>query len=65
MKAKRVGAVVEVARSPIFFAQRQRVADLAVQTGVPMVCAAEEFVEAGCLLFYEARFPDLMRRAAE
>lgn len=65
MKAKRVGAVVEVPRSPLFYAHRQRIADLALQTGLPMMCSAKEFVEVGCLLYYGASFPDLLRRSAQ
>jgi putative ABC transport system substrate-binding protein len=30
-----------------------------------MMCSAKEFVEAGCLLYYGASFPDLMRRSAQ
>ena len=29
-----------------------------------MMCDAKESVEAGCLMFYGASFPDLMRRSA-
>jgi putative ABC transport system substrate-binding protein len=63
MKAKRVGAVVEMSR-PIIYAHRQRIADLAVQTGLPMMCAAKEYVEAGCLFYYGASFTDNLRRSA-
>jgi ABC-type uncharacterized transport system substrate-binding protein len=63
MKAKRVGAVVEMSR-PIIYAHRQRTADLAVQTGLPMICAAKENVEAGCLFYYGASFTDNLRRSA-
>ncbi|MGH2404847.1 MAG: ABC transporter substrate-binding protein [bacterium] len=63
MKAKRVGAVVEMSR-PIIYAHRQRIADPAVQTGLPMMCAAKEYVEAGCLFYYGASFTDNLRRSA-
>jgi putative tryptophan/tyrosine transport system substrate-binding protein len=63
MKAKRVGAVVEMSR-PIIYAHRQRIADLAVQTRLPMICSAKEYVEAGCLFYYGASFTDILRRSA-
>jgi putative tryptophan/tyrosine transport system substrate-binding protein len=63
MKAKGIGAVVEMSR-PMIYAHRQRVADLAIQSGLPMICSAKENVEAGCLLYYGANFGDLMRRSA-
>lgn len=64
IKAKSVGAVLEVPGGTTFYAHRQRIADLALQTGLPMMCSAKEFVEAGCLLYYGPSFPDLMRRSA-
>jgi putative ABC transport system substrate-binding protein len=64
MKAKRVNAVAELG-GPVFYAHRKRVADLAVQSGLPMGCASEQAVEAGCLLFYGASLADLMRRSAQ
>jgi putative tryptophan/tyrosine transport system substrate-binding protein len=63
MKAKRVGAVLEMSR-PIIYAHRQRIADLAIQTGLPMMCAAKEYVEAGCFFYYGASSTDNLRRSA-
>ena len=65
MKAKRVGAVVEVPRSPLFFAHRQRIADLALQSHLPAACYSKEYVEAGCLLYYGPSVTDILRRAAQ
>jgi putative ABC transport system substrate-binding protein len=63
MRAKRIGAVVEMSR-PMIYAHRQRIADLAVQTRLPMMCSAREYAEAGCLLYYGASFTDILRRSA-
>jgi putative tryptophan/tyrosine transport system substrate-binding protein len=65
MKAKRVDAVMELPRSPLFFAHRQRIADLAVQNRLPAACYSKEYVEAGCLLYYGASLPDVLRRSAQ
>jgi putative ABC transport system substrate-binding protein len=65
MKAKRVGAVMELPRSPLFFAHRQRIADLAVQNRLPAACYSKEYVEAGCLLYYGASLQDVLRRSAQ
>jgi len=43
---------------------RTQVADLAVNSQLPTIYYAAEFVEAGGLMFYGVDFPDLFRRAA-
>jgi putative ABC transport system substrate-binding protein len=43
---------------------RTEVADLAVKSHLPAMYYAEEFVEAGGLIFYGVDFADLLRRAA-
>ncbi len=45
-------------------ANRQMIADLAVQNRLPTVYAGREYVEAGGLLSYGVSYPDLYRRAA-
>ena len=65
MKAKRIGAVLEVPRSPFFYAHRQRIVDLALKSGLPMMCSQKEFVQAGCLFFYGSSSPDHVQRAAQ
>ena len=64
MAAKGVGGVIEMSR-PLIYAHRQRVAELAVKAGLPMICSARESVEAGCLLYYGASFNDILRRSAQ
>jgi putative tryptophan/tyrosine transport system substrate-binding protein len=64
MKAKAFGGVIEMSR-PLIYAHRQRIAELAVQAGLPMICSARESVEAGCLLYYGASFTDILRRLAQ
>jgi putative ABC transport system substrate-binding protein len=64
MKGKRVGAVIEVG-SPWFYSHRQLLAGLALRGGFPMSCSSGEAVQAGCLLFYGANLPDLLRRSAQ
>jgi putative ABC transport system substrate-binding protein len=64
MKAKRVGAVIELPRSPLFFPLRRRIADLAIESRLPAACYSKEYVEAGCLLYYGASLQDVLRRSA-
>ena len=65
MKGKGIGAVVELPRSPLFFAHRQRIADLALQSRLPAACYSKEYVEAGCLLYYGVSVQDVLRRSAQ
>lgn len=65
MKSMPRSAIVEVGNSPIAYAHRQRIADLALQSGIPTMCSAPEFVDAGCLFYYGASLPDLMRHSAQ
>lgn len=65
MKGMPRSAIVEVGNSPIAYAHRQRISDLALQNGIPTMCSAPEFVDAGCLFYYGASLPDLMRRSAQ
>jgi putative tryptophan/tyrosine transport system substrate-binding protein len=59
----RAGAL-SIVPNPMFFANRKRIADLAVKHRLPTVVGQREFVEAGGLIGYAADFLDLFRRAA-
>src|SRR5262249_6047044 len=47
-----------------FYAHRQRIADFALKSRVPLVAVTKEEAEAGALLAYGSNVPDLYRRAA-
>jgi putative ABC transport system substrate-binding protein len=64
MAKDRVGGL-NVATSPMFFTERQRIADLALKHGLPMMVGAREYVEAGALASYGPDYIDLFRRVAE
>lgn len=64
MRRQGAGAILELPGDPMFYAERRRIADLAIRSRLPMMCAAKESVEAGCLMFYGASYPDLIRRSA-
>jgi putative ABC transport system substrate-binding protein len=55
---------VLVLGSPIVFAQRSQLADLAVKNRLPAIYARPEYVEDGGLVFYGPSYNDLFRRAA-
>ncbi len=48
----------------MFYAQRRRIADLALQHRLPVMSAFREFVEAGGVMAYGADIADLLRRSA-
>ena len=48
----------------VTFNQRARIADLAIQKRVPLMCEVREFVVTGCLMAYGPSYGDLARRAA-
>ena len=50
--------------SPMFYAERRRLAELAARRRLPAVYETREFVEAGGLMSYGPSFPDMYRRAA-
>jgi putative ABC transport system substrate-binding protein len=56
------GAVIE--STPMTFANRTRIAELAIKYRLPSVCLAREHAEAGTLMSYGPHYPDLARRAA-
>ena len=46
------------------YANRRQLAELALNSHLPMACSAPEFVAAGCLMTYSANLTDIFRRAA-
>ena len=63
--AKKTGAqAINVLASPIFFAHRQALVDLAAKHRLPAAYEFAEFVEAGGLMSYAASLPEMWRRAA-
>ena len=50
--------------SPALFTERKRIADLALKHRLPTVVGGREYAEAGGLISYAVRYPDLFRRAA-
>jgi putative ABC transport system substrate-binding protein len=63
MSKEHVGALL-VGPSPLFFGQRRRLADLAVEHRLPTVFTLGEYTQAGGLVAYGPHYPDLFRRAA-
>jgi putative tryptophan/tyrosine transport system substrate-binding protein len=59
----RAGALI-VSGSPVFFAHRKQLAELAVKHRLPTVLSSREFVEAGGLVGYSPDYSDLSSRAA-
>jgi putative ABC transport system substrate-binding protein len=60
---ERIAAVV-VASDAIFFGQRQRVAELALNNRLPTMFSLREYVEAGGLMSYGENIADFFRRSA-
>src|SRR5712691_2729563 len=63
MARARAQAVL-VLGSPIFFTERQRVAELAITHRLPTMLDASDYVEAGGLMSYSPNYDDLYRRGA-
>jgi putative ABC transport system substrate-binding protein len=51
--------------SPVFYRDRERLADFALRHRIPSIFVLREWAEAGGLLSYGASFPAMFRRAAE
>jgi len=64
MLRDRPGALLAFATSPLFYIQRERIAELAAKSRLPAIYESNEFVHAGGLMSYGPSYPDLMRRAA-
>jgi putative ABC transport system substrate-binding protein len=63
MKRARADAVM-VLETTVFFAERRRIADLALMHRLPTAAQAKEYAEAGALVSYGTDYPDLFRRSA-
>ena len=63
MLQERVGGFLDIA-SPLTFARRTALAELALQHRLPGIFGFKEYAEAGGLMSYGADFNDLARRAA-
>jgi ABC-type uncharacterized transport system substrate-binding protein len=63
MTKERATAVFSVGGT-MLYANRARLADLAVMSHLPMMCGPPEFVSAGCLMGYSVNLADIFRRAA-
>jgi putative tryptophan/tyrosine transport system substrate-binding protein len=46
------------------YANRRQLAELALNSRLPMACSSPEFVSTGCLMTYSANLTDIFRRAA-
>jgi putative tryptophan/tyrosine transport system substrate-binding protein len=57
-------AVLEIVSGAIRGSQRKEIATLAIKTRLPVMWERPEYVEAGGLMSYGVRLPDLDRRAA-
>ena len=62
-KQKQVSAIMTMSTGP-FFAERKRIAELAVKYRLPAIYPENEFVDGGGLMSYGADYDDLYRRAA-
>lgn len=63
MTRQRAGGLVTFSE-PVLVRHRTRIADLAAKTRLPAIYAYRELPEAGGLISYGVRLPDLYRRAA-
>jgi ABC-type uncharacterized transport system substrate-binding protein len=63
MTRERADALI-VLGSPMFFAERRRLVDLAAKHRLPALYSARDSVDAGGLMSYGQNFADLFRRAA-
>src|SRR5262249_35501393 len=63
MSREKVGALI-VLPSPMFLSERRLIAELAAKNRLPAMFFLSEFAEAGGLMSYGPKFPELWRRAA-
>jgi putative ABC transport system substrate-binding protein len=59
----RASALITVATAPLYF-QRQRIADMAIKHRLPSMYEGSAWVEAGGLMSYSTKDPEVFRRAA-
>jgi len=62
-RKERADAVLTLS-SPVLFAQRKQIADLALKSRLPTISSWPEFVEDGGLMTYSPNLKDLFQRAA-
>jgi putative ABC transport system substrate-binding protein len=55
---------VIVVQTPLMFAERKKIAELALKSRMPSMFGAAEFVDAGGLVSYGPSYPELYRHAA-
>ncbi len=48
----------------MLYANRTRLAELAMTSHLPMMCGPKQYVSAGCLMGYSADIADIFRRSA-
>ena len=60
----RADAVLEIVSGEIRASQRKEIVTLAIETRLPVMWERPEYVEAGRLMSYGVRLPELDRRAA-
>jgi len=63
MARERAQGVI-VVQTPLMYAERKRIAELALKARLPSMFGAAEFVDAGGLVSYGPSYPELYRRAA-
>ena len=63
MSREKVGALI-VLPSPMFLSERRLIVELAAKNRLPAMFSLSEFAEAGGLMSYGPKFPELWRRAA-
>jgi putative tryptophan/tyrosine transport system substrate-binding protein len=54
-----------VVPTPILFINRVRINTWAIASRLPTMCGVREYIEAGALISYGPRWPDMWRRAAD
>jgi ABC-type uncharacterized transport system substrate-binding protein len=63
IRSQQATAVVMVGGT-MLYANRARLAELAVINRLPTMCSAQQFVSAGCLMAYSTDLSDIFRRSA-
>jgi|RhiMetdeSRZDD1v2_1073273.scaffolds.fasta_scaffold282038_2 ABC-type uncharacterized transport system substrate-binding protein len=61
---ERVGALLIIGGTSLFYSHRARIAELAIERRLPTMTGLREFVEVGCLMAYGPNLVDGYRRAA-
>ena len=61
---ERVGALLIIGGTSLFYSHRARIAELAIERRLPTMTGLRDFVEVGCLMAYGPSLVDGFRRAA-